>query len=139
MIRILTLLLMIAATVAVVAQERITLSAPETAPNIQNYRLGRFIVIEDDPATPADEGVLSFELVGVERASVIACQYNATTTPTGSTLVVGLNKANLASAYAGNASTGSLKQRIFHRLVILNEGPMACGRSLAGTLTGVPQ
>lgn len=122
-----------------VAQERITLSAPETVPSNQTYRVERLTIQTDDPATAADEGVLTIQLMGVERAVAVTCVYNASTTPTGDTLIRGLNKANLSTAYANNATTGSLQQRIFHRLVILNEAPAVCGRSLAGSLTGTPQ
>ena len=55
---------------------------------------------------------------------------------TATTLINGLNKANLSTSYAGNATTGSLKQRIAHRLIVMNEAAQVCGRTLAGSLTG---
>lgn len=121
------------------SQERITLSAAETAPNNNTYRVDRFTFNEDDPNTGADEGSIIIQLVGVERAIPVTCVYNSSTNPTGTTLIVALNKANLSSAYAANSTTGSLKQRIFHRLVVMNEAPTVCGRSIAGSLTGTPQ
>jgi hypothetical protein len=135
----LSFLLAVLGGVALVAQERITLSAPETVPNNVNYRVERLVLQYDDPATPADEGQVTIQLMGVERQSAVSCVYTAQTTPTGTTLLTGLNKSNLSTAYAGNGSTGSLAQRIFHRLVTMNEAPAVCGRSLAGSLTGSPQ
>ena len=121
------------------AQERITLSTPETVPSNVNYRTERLIINEDDPATPVDEGYITIQLAGVERPSAVSCVYNSSTTPTGTFLITALNKANLSTSYAGNATTGSLKQRIFHRLVVMNEAPAVCGRSLTGSLSGIPQ
>lgn len=121
------------------AQERITLSTPETVPSNVNYRTERLIINEDDPATTPDEGYITIQLAGVERPNAVSCNYNASTTPTGTFLITALNKANLSTAYAGNATTGSLKQRIFHRLVVMNEAPAVCGRSLTGSLSGTPQ
>jgi hypothetical protein len=121
------------------AQERIALTAQETVPANATYRVERVILQQDDPATPADEGAITIQLIGVERTVPLTCVYNATSAPTGTTLLIALNKANLSSAYASNGSTGSLVQRIFHRLVVMNEAPAVCGRSLAGTLTGIPQ
>lgn len=129
-------------TGALTAQERITLSAPETVPNNLTYRLERFSFDTDDPGTVGkDEGVMRIQLMGVERPVAVSCVYTSTTNPTGTFLINALNKANLSSAYAGNATTGSLIQRIFHRLFSggLNEGPAVCGRALTGTLTGSPQ
>lgn len=122
------------------AQERIALSVAETAPNNATYRVERFTFEEDDPATASvDEGRIVIQLLGVERPIAVTCVYNATSTPTATFLITGLNKANLSTAYAGNATTGSLKQRILHRLVVMAEAPAVCGRSLTGSLTGTPQ
>jgi len=121
------------------AQERITLTAPETAPNNLKYRVARLEIDEDDPDTVADEGRIMLNLIGVERRVEVTCIYRATTSPTGTFLINALNKADLSSTYNNNATTGTLKQRIFHRLVIMNEAPTICGKSLAGTLTGTPQ
>jgi len=133
------LLLGVGFSLSLVAQERITLSAPETVPSNLTYRVDRMTLQWDDPNTVADEGTITIQLLGVERAVPVSCVYSASTTPTATTLLIGLNKANLSSAYAGTASTGSLIQRIFHRLVVMNEAPAVCGRSLAGSLTGSPQ
>jgi len=121
------------------AQERITLTAPETVPNNLKYRVDSWSVKEDDPDTIPDEGTLTIQLIGVERKVGVTCAYTSQTTPTGTSLIIGLNKANLSSAYAGNATTGTFKQRVFHRFVVLNEAPAVCGKSLAGSLTGTPQ
>lgn len=121
------------------AQERITLATPDAVPTNVNYRLDRMVLQWDDPSTAADEGHITIQLLGVERPTSVICVYSDTTTPTGTALLVGLNKANLSSAYAGTAGTGSLIQRIFYRLVVLNEAPTVCGRSLVGSLTGSPQ
>lgn len=120
-------------------QERIQLAAPETVPNNATYRVERLTIQDDDPETAADEGSIVIQLMGVERRVAVTCVYNAASSPTGSFLVVALNKANLSSNYNNNATTGSLKQRIFHRLVVMNEAPTVCGKSLAGSLTGNPQ
>lgn len=122
------------------AQERIALTTPETVPSNTQYRVASITLVADDPdTTTVDEGTISIQLLGVEQRTPVTCTYNAETTPKGSALLLGLNKANLSSAYAGNATTGSLIQRIFHRLVVMNEAPAVCGRSLAGSLTGSPQ
>jgi hypothetical protein len=119
------------------AQERITLTTPETVPSNVRYQITRIVLQADDPDTTPDEGMIQIFLAGLERVALLTCEYNAASTPTGTTLLTGLNKANLSSAYAGTATTGSLRQRIHHRLVVLNEAPAVCGgRSLAGTLTG---
>lgn len=122
------------------AQERITLTVPETVVSNQNYRVERTIQQPDDPATAGvDEGVFTIQLIGVERAVPLTCLYTAQTTPTGTFLINGMNKANFSTAYAGNASTGSFNQRIQHRLVVMSESTFACGKTLTGTLTGTPQ
>lgn len=118
------------------AQERLTLSAPETVPSNLRYQITRIVLQYDDPDTVPDEGIIQIFLTGLERAIPLTCEYNAASTPTGTVLLNGLNKANLSNAYAGNATTGSLKQRIYHRLVVMNEASAVCGRSLAGTITG---
>jgi len=133
------LLLGVGFSLSLVAQERITLSAPETVPSNLTYRVDRMTLQWDDPNTVADEGTITIQLLGVERAVPVSCVYNASTTPTATTLLIGLNKANLSSAYTGTGNTGSLIQRIFYRLVVLNEAPTVCGRSLVGSLTGSPQ
>lgn len=121
------------------AQERITLNSGETAPTNLNYQIERLTLTTDNPDTVDDEGSIYIQLQGVERPVAVSCMYSRATTPTGSFLLAALNKANLSTAYAGNATTGSLRQRIHHRLVIMNEAPAVCGRSLAGSLTGSPQ
>lgn len=123
----------------IAAQERIALSAPESLPNNVHYEMRRFTIEFDNVATPDDEGRIYIHLAGVERPIQVACVYSDRTTPTATSLINPFNKANLGSAYAGNATTGSLKQRIHHRLVVMNEAPAVCGRSLAGSLTGNPQ
>lgn len=124
-----------------IAQERITLSSPETVTvtPINNYRNLSFGFEEDNPNTPADEGVLYINVTGVERDNPMRCEYNSLSNPTGTFLINQLNKANLSTAYAGNATTGSLKQRIYHRLVVLAESKNVCPRQLIGSLTGTPQ
>lgn len=118
------------------AQERLTLTTPEAVASNVRYQITRIVLQSDDPDTAPDEGMIQIFLAGLERVSLLTCEYNSTSTPTGTVLLTGLNKANLSSAYAGTATTGSLKQRIYHRLVVLNEAAAVCGRSLAGTLTG---
>ena len=134
-IRILAILL-VAAAAGVLAQETVTLTTPETVVSNLRYRVERFSFDVDNPDTAADEGRLLIQLMGIERAVAVSCLYSSTTTPTATTLITGLNKANLSSAYNNNATTGSLKQRIYHRLVVIGEAGAVCGRSLAGTLTG---
>lgn len=124
---------------ALAAQERITLSVPETLPNNLTYRVERITINEDDPSTVPDEGSIIIQLLGVERASAATCVYNAASTPTGTFLITALNKANLSTAYAGNAATGSLKFRIFHRLIVMGESTAVCGKTITGSLTGSPQ
>jgi hypothetical protein len=114
------------------AQERITLTAAESN---AEYRLGHMDIIPDDPATAADEGAIVMDLKG-QNGENVACRYGSGTNPTGTFLVTALNKANLSSAYNNNATTGSLKQRIFHRLVIMGESTAVCGKTITGTLAG---
>lgn len=133
------LLAAFALSIAVIAQERIALTVPEALPTNQNYRIERVTLTDDDPGTAADEGTIFIQLAGVERAASVNCLYSAATSPTGSFLIVALNKANLSAAYAGNGTTGSLKQRINHRLVVMGESTAVCGKTLTGSLTGSPQ
>ena len=122
------------------AQERVTLTAPESLPTTTQYRISTLTLESDDPGTVGtDEGQIQIVLMGLERPAVVSCTYSATSSPTGTFLINALNKSNLSSTYNNNATTGSLKQRIFHRLVVLNEAPAVCGRSLVGSLTGTPQ
>lgn len=114
------------------AQERISLTVAESNPD---YRLHALVIVSDDPATPADEGAIVLDLRGAGTASV-SCQYTASSNPTGTFLITALNKANLSSAYNNNATTGSLRQRIFHRLVVMGESTAVCGKTLTGTLQG---
>lgn len=114
--------------VGLYAQERITLASPETVINTQ-YRVQH---IDLD----YDNGRIAILLKGDQSGEAVSCVYAATTNPTGAFLISGLNKANLASAYAGNATTGSLMQRIFHRLVVMNESSAVCSKALVGALAG---
>lgn len=124
-------------SVALSAQEAVNLTVPETVPALSQVRIGRIIITPDNPATVgSDEGEIYIEMVGVQREDVNPCRYNSLTTPTATTLIVGLNKANLSSAYNNNATTGSLNQRINHRLVIMNEDEVVCQKPINGTLTG---
>jgi hypothetical protein len=114
------------------AQERIVLTVAESNPE---YRMANFVMVPDDPGTTVDEGQIFLDLRGSNGESV-ACRYGSGSNPTGTFLINGLNKANLSTAYAGNATTGSLKQRIFHRLVVMAESTAVCGKTLTGTLQG---
>lgn len=118
------------------AQEVASLTTPETKPSNTQYAIERITETVDDPATPADEGVLVIQLTGLNHEAV-SCVYNATTTPTATVLINGQNKANFSTAYAGNATTGSRRQRIFHRLVVMGESTAVCGKTITGTVAGV--
>src|ERR1041384_6480340 len=135
---ILLIAVLVPLTAALIAQEKITLTVAETKPSKSEYRIERLMMQSDDPATASsDEGVILIQLLG-QNGEAVSCVYNAQSNPTGTFLLTALNKANLSTAYAGNATTGSLRQRIFHRLLSsgLNEGPTACGKTLTGTLAG---
>lgn len=121
------------------AQERIDLATPETKPSNGQYRLQHEDREWDDPATVnVDEGRLTLTLAG-QNAESVTCVYNATTTPTATFLNNALNKANLSSAYNNNATTGSMKQRLFHRLIVIGESGTICSKELVGVLAGSPQ
>lgn len=109
-------------------QERIALTSPEITPNNTTYRVDRITL-------DIERGILDVRLLGVNNEP-INCVYNTLTSPTGAALMTGLNKANLSSTYASNATTGSLNQRVFHRLVVMNESATVCTKALVGTLTG---
>jgi len=125
-IRLLVLLLLLAPSV--VAQELVTLTVAETKPANTAYHVASLVL-------DVDAGLLSVTLKGITD-ELVTCTYASNTTPTGASLILGLNKANLSSAYAANATTGSLKQRIFHRLIVMNESAAVCSKPLAGTLAG---
>lgn len=126
--RILVSLALALLSVTALAQERITLTTPETVPSNPAYRLERIEL-------NYDLNSIALYLRGA-NGELVTCSYNSGTTPTGSTLLTGLNKANLSTAYAGNASTGSLAQRIFHRLVVMNESATVCNKAIVGSLSG---
>lgn len=115
-------------TSSVSGQEVVTLTTPEAKPSNTNYHVERVTSALDDKQ-------LLIQLKGV-NGEALSCAYTEQTTPTGEFLNNALNKANLASTYAGNATTGTLKQRIFHRLVVMGEALMACGKVLTGTIAG---
>lgn len=118
------------------AQEAITLSVAETKPSNSVYLLDDFHFKKDDPATtPLDEGYMVLVLKG-QNGEIVTCTYNAGTPTTGTFLINALNKANLSSVYAGNATTGTLTQRIYHRLIVLGESTAVCGKTLTGSITG---
>lgn len=111
------------------AQETGTLATPETKPSNTAYSVETVTLYRT-------AGVIQIVLRGV-NGEWKECRYTPTTTPTGTFLITALNKANLSTAYAGNATTGSLVQRIFHRLFVMAEGAAVCDGGLgAGTVTG---
>lgn len=123
-------------TLPLIAQEKITLTTPETKPSNNEYRIEQFNILSDNPSTAlVDEGTLFIRLVG-QNGEYANCMYNSSTSPTGTFLNNALNKANLSSVYNNNATTGSLKQRVYHRLVIMGESTLICGKTLTGTLAG---
>lgn len=118
------------------AQERINLTGTETKPSNSQYVVERVTLQYDDASTASvDEGAITIQLLGQNRESR-TCLYNASTTPTATTLLNALNKADLSSTYAANATTGTLKQRIFHRLAVMGEGVAVCGVTVSGTVAG---
>ena len=119
---------LIGLSLSAMAQERITLTTPESYPSNAQYRVHRVVL-------DVESAEISIALIG-QRGEKVSCLYSGTTTPTGSTLLTGLNKANLSTGYAGNATTGSLIQRIFHRLGVLGESATVCNKAIVGTLTG---
>lgn len=110
------------------AQETVTLTSPQTFTNLTDYHTERLTI-------DFDGGTILIQLRGNQGAA-LNCAYTPSTNPTGAFLINGLNKANLSSTYNNNATTGSLKQRIYHRLVVMGEASAVCGVALSGTLTG---
>ena len=102
------LLILAAFAVPVFAQERATLTVPVVATNSE-YRVSRLLLDWDNAA-------ITIYLKG-SNGEDKACSYSG---PVATTMMVGLNKANL--------STRSLNQRIFDRLIA-----DAC---IAATVTG---
>lgn len=114
---------------AAMAQERAILTTPETKPSNSEYQIHQIYI-------DISGGVLSLNLRG-QNSEAKSCAYTPATNPTGTFLITALNKANLSTAYAGNATTRSLKQRIFHRLVIMGEAATVCTPAgMTGTLGG---
>lgn len=112
------------------AQERIDLAVPIVATNtgytIETITLGWTV------------GTITLYL-RTSTGEAVTCIYGPNTNPTGVFLLTALNKANLSAAYANNATTGSLKQRIAHRLMAppgMNEAPQVCGVTITGSLAG---
>jgi hypothetical protein len=122
--------LLLALTASLPAQEIISLTTPVVI-NRTGYHLESMMV-------GFDTGVLQLTLASNDAndPTRLSCAYTPATTPTGAFLNTALQKANLSSAYAGNATTGSLKQRVAHRLVVMGEAAQVCGQALVGTLTG---
>ena len=114
-------------TATVWAQEQVTLTTPEVVSSAA-FSIKQIVLDAD--------GVITIQLNDDVGSKSVHCVYSAATTPTGAILLTALNKANLSTTYAGNATTGSLKQRIYHRLVVMGEASAVCGRSLVGSLTG---
>ena len=112
----------------VIGQERITLATPETSPSNVDYQLS-------DISLNRDRGEVTIQLRGQHQESVL-CVYNTKTTPTGATLLKAMNKADFSTPYVGNATTGSLAQRVYHRLVVMSESATVCSKPLVGTLSG---
>lgn len=117
-------------------QERIVLTVPEAGPTNSAWQLERFDATFDAVGTPQDEGELRIVLRG-QNGEALGCNYNAATTPRATTLLDGLNVANMSLAYAGNATTGTLRKRIYHRLAVMGEGATVCGKAIGGTVTGL--
>lgn len=117
---------------AALAQERIDLTTPETTPSNAQYRIEKLLLDEG-------QSQIQLELRG-QQGELVTCGYTSMTSPTGRTLLNALNKANLSTPYAGNATTGSLRQRIHHRLAIgpglMGESVTVCDKPLVGTLAG---
>lgn len=114
------------------AQEKITLSVAESNPE---YRIANLVLVYDDPSTPNDEGSILLDLKGAGTATA-SCRYSPSSSPTGTFLINALNKADLSSAYTNNATTGSLKQRVCHRLIVMGEAAAVCGKTITGSCTG---
>lgn len=95
--------------------ERVDLTAAETKPNCTFYELERLTI--DIKAKS-----ITAQLLGTngESKSVV---YNATTTPTGASLLATLNTSN-------NSAGTSLVKRVYNRLVTDNV--------IAGTISGSP-
>jgi hypothetical protein len=133
-----TLCLLVGIGGLVHTQEKITLGTPETTLT-NTYEPMLLTIVSDDPLSKDnDEGMIRIELRGT-NGEMVFCHYSSKTNPTATTLSVGLNKANMSTAYANNATTGSLRQRILHRLAVMGESAQVCNKTITGTVTGTPQ
>lgn len=96
--------------------ERVDLTAAETKPNCTFYELERMIL-------DVKQKSIAVQLLGTngETKSVV---YNATTNPTGQSLLSTLNTSN-------NSAGTSLIKRVYNRL--LTDG------HLVGTVSGAPE
>ena len=95
---------------------------------------GFHLVQEGESSKAAFDRITSY--ISPQTKAVI---WSSPSNPTGTILINGLNKANLSVAYNNNATTGSLRQRIYHRLVIMGESTAVCSKPLVGTLAGTVQ
>jgi hypothetical protein len=101
---------------AAVAQERVDLTAPIAKTSTQNCALDYFVIDVGNSRIKVD--------LKCNNGDVVSKTYDATTTPTGASLLTALNTSN-------NSAGTSLIRRIYNRLT--------ADGIITGTISGVPQ
>jgi len=103
------------------AQERVDLTAPITKPSTLNCALD-YLTLDPDLVTPVNGRIMA--VLHCDNGDTIQKVYDATTTPTGQTLLSTLNTSN-------NSTGTSLIKRVYNRLI--TDGV------ITGTVSGTPQ
>lgn len=103
------------------AQEAVTLATPIVKPSIASCALD-YLVLDPDMAAPANARIMAVLVCGTDTVQKV---YDATTTPTGASLLSSLNTSNNSGA------NPSLIKKVYTRLI--------ADGVITGTVAGTPQ